>query len=107
MRVKKYFEQSDTYKIVITTTGGTGTQTFDSEQFTVTVTRDCAAYISVVSPLSPSTFTFTQVISNSGWEAAGLPVSSYVSTSNTAVCPLSAFTLKTVSPDAAYSGSFL
>ena len=78
-----------------------------SDPFTMTVTKDCSTYISAVTPLATSSF--TKNVPNTPPPLPGAyPVilydDDYALSTDLVNCPLS-FTLWTVSPDAAYTGS--
>ena len=71
------------------------------------ITVDCSLYIHAVSPLAQSSFVLNIPNTAPASYPTILLASDYGYTNDATNCPLQSFKLKTVSPDADYTGSTL
>ena len=71
------------------------------------ITAFCGRYIDAVAPLTQSSFTLNIPTAPAPNPTIILVASDYGYTNDVVNCPLSSFKLKTVSPDADYTGSTL
>ena len=71
------------------------------------ITVDCSLYIHAVSPLTQSSFVLNIPNTAPASNPTILLASDYGYTNDAVNCPLQSYKLKTVSPDADYTGSTL